>query len=83
MANAMPDEKESELHIELPHLGPELQFFLVAGIGDDGHSDESDQHACHGEEPAAGGEKHRALSVHEWRHQSANDQRDADGHADA
>ncbi len=81
--SAHDGEKKSELHIELLDLAAELDFFLVAGIGDDGDADQGHENAGHGQQAAVGGEQHGALAVEERRHQCADDQRDADGNADA
>ena len=91
MAKDMPDEKIPHMtasarpSLTLNSCAPsaELHFFLMAGIGDDGHSDDGHQNACHGEQAAARSEQHRCLAVHQRRDQRADNQRDADGHADA
>jgi hypothetical protein len=61
MAKDMPEEKmphmtassKAELDVEFLSSAAQLHFFLVAGIGDDGHADQRHQHAGHGEQAAA------------------------------
>ena len=76
-------ECETELDIELLRPDTQLYFFLMAGVGNDCHSDDGHQNACHREQAAARIEQHRCLSMHERRDQRADNQRDADSHADA